>query len=128
MKITSVAILLALSAPVAATPTVIINKSSQSYSVIDHGKQVKYGQVSTGKRGYPTPSGVFTIHTKVSRAYSQKYHAWMNYAMMFKGNKYALHAGLVPGYPASHGCIRLPKNDAVFLYSVLPVGTTVVVK
>lgn len=128
MKTASIALLLALSAPVVAAPSIIVTKSTQSYSVVDRGTVIKRGKVSTGKQGYSTPSGSFVIHTKVPRAYSQKYRAWMKYAMLFKGRKYAIHSGVVPGYPASHGCIRLPRSDAAHLFKILPVGTTVVVR
>jgi lipoprotein-anchoring transpeptidase ErfK/SrfK len=52
----------------------------------------------------------------------------MKYVMLFKGNKYALHRGVVPGYPASHGCVRLPGSDAAYLYKNMPIGTTVIVR
>jgi lipoprotein-anchoring transpeptidase ErfK/SrfK len=128
MKTASIALLVALSVPAYANPTIIVSKAQQSYSIVDNGKIIKRGKVSTGKKGYPTPSGSFVIHTKVDRAYSKKYRSWMNYVMLFKGNKYALHSGVVPGYPASHGCIRLTKNDAIYLYKSAPIGTTVIVR
>lgn len=123
-----ISVLSGLSSLAYATPTIVISKASQSYTLMnDHGV-VKKGRVSTGKRGYSTPSGSFTIHTKVSRAYSLKYGAWMENVMLFKGTKYALHRGVVPGYPASHGCVRLDRADAAFLYKTLPIGTTVIVR
>lgn len=128
MKTASAVLLLALSVPAYAVPTIVITKASQSYTVVNDSVVIKKGRVSTGKRGYSTPSGTFVIHTKVNKAYSKKYKAWMKYVMLFKGNKYALHRGVVPGYPASHGCVRLPGSDAAYLYKNMPIGTTVIVR
>jgi len=128
MKPVSIALLLALSAPAYAVPTITVSKTTQTYTVEDNGVVVKTGRVSTGKRGYATPSGTFVIHTKVRRTKSMKYRVWMNDVMLFRGSKYALHRGVVPGYPASHGCVRLPSADATYLFSTLPIGTKVIVR
>jgi hypothetical protein len=86
--------------------------------------------VSTGRRGYPTPTGNYKIRLKARSAYSKKYTAWMFYWQAFSPDGgYGLHslAGRSYlrrlGHPASHGCIRLSHEDAHYLYQVLDVGT-----
>lgn len=117
-----------LASPAIAAPKVIINRSSQLYTVIDNGVMIKTGRVSTGRKTHPTPVGIFTIHAKYKSVMSEKYRVPMVNAMFFKGTKYAIHQGQLPGYPASHGCVRLSKADAKQLYSLLPIGTTVTIQ
>ena len=89
--------------------------------------------VSTGKPGHSTPTGVFYILERKSMHYSNKYEspdgsaAPMPYMQRLTWDGVALHAGRVPGKPASHGCIRLPKEFARQLFDVTYRGTTVVV-
>ena len=111
-----------------ASNELVIDRSSQSFHLIKSGTIVKTGPVSTGKRGHKTPSGQFVIHAKRANAWSNKYKAPMNYAMFFIGGKYAIHQGALPGYPASHGCVRVSKNDARFLFNQVSVGTKVFIK
>jgi len=129
MKAKVIGLSLCLLAPSAmALPEIIINRATQSYTVIDNGKVIKTGRTSTGKPGYRTPSGRFSIHAKYTKVRSAKYGAMMKYSMFFKGSLYAIHQGVVPGYPASHGCVRVPAEDAQYLFSSIPIGTTVVIK
>lgn len=109
-------------------PEIIVDKSKQSYFVIENGKTIKTGRVSTGKAGHSTPTGKFSIHSKFFKVRSAKYNAMMKYTMLFKGSLYAIHQGVVPGYPASHGCVRVPEKDAIYLFSSLPIGTIVTIK
>ena len=84
--------------------------------------------VSTGKEGHPTPLGIFPVLGKKQMHYSKKYdNAPMPYMQRLDNYGIALHAGHVPNYPASHGCIRLPKEFAKKLYGVTKVGTTVLI-
>lgn len=129
MKLKSLYFVICLIPSIAtAVPEVVITRSSQTYAVIDDGTVIKSGRVSTGKKGYSTPAGRFTIHSKYRSIRSFKYKVPMVNAMFFRGLKYAMHQGVVPGYPASHGCVRLPKSDAHHLFNLLPVGTTVVIR
>lgn len=114
--------------PAMALPEIVINRATQSYSVLNAGKVIKTGIVSTGKPGHTTPAGRFTIHSKYTIVKSQRYKARMPYAMFFKGSLYAIHQGVVPRYPASHGCVRVPARDAKDLFASIPVGTTVFIK
>jgi hypothetical protein len=84
--------------------------------------------VSTGKKGHETPTGVFTILQKNKEHYSNLYNnAPMPYMQRLTWGGIALHAGGLPGYPASHGCIRLPSEFARRLFGVTATGMTVVV-
>jgi len=84
--------------------------------------------VSTGKDGHPTPPGIFSILDKKELAHSNKYdNAPMPYMQRIDQYGIALHAGFNPGRPASHGCVRLPKDFAKKLYSVTDLGTPVLI-
>ncbi len=84
--------------------------------------------VSTGKKGHPTPLGFWTINWKRPMYRSRKYdNAPMPFMQMIDQYGVALHAGHNPGYPASHGCIRLPSEFAKRLYGVTDLGSTVIV-
>jgi len=84
--------------------------------------------VSTGKKGHETPTGVFTILQKNKDHFSNIYdNAPMPYMQRLTWGGIALHAGGLPGYPASHGCVRLPSEFARQLFEVTSTGMTVVV-
>jgi L,D-transpeptidase catalytic domain len=84
--------------------------------------------VSTGMRGHPTPMGLFSVIQK------QKYHrsniysgAPMPYMQRITWSGVAMHAGVLPGYPASHGCIRMPLNFAVKMWRWTRMGARVII-
>jgi lipoprotein-anchoring transpeptidase ErfK/SrfK len=82
--------------------------------------------VSTGKRGHSTPTGTFPILQKRVHHRSNLYsNAPMPYMQRLTYDGVALHAGHLPGYPASHGCIRLPMEFAKKLYRMTRMGTVV---
>jgi hypothetical protein len=84
--------------------------------------------VSTGVAAHPTPTGVFSILQKNRFHRSNIYSAApMPYMQRITWSGIALHAGVVPGYPASHGCIRLPQQFAVELWGMTRIGARVVV-
>jgi lipoprotein-anchoring transpeptidase ErfK/SrfK len=84
--------------------------------------------VSTGKRGHETPVGRFPILQKKVRHRSNRYsNAPMPYMQRLTHYGIALHGGALPGYPASHGCIRLPQGFARKLYGLTGPGTRVTV-
>ena len=90
---------------------IIISITDQQISVYDNGALIARSSVSTGIRRHPTPLGVFSIIEKERWHRSNLYSAApMPYMQRITWSGIALHAGIVPGYPASHGCIRL-KND-----------------
>jgi lipoprotein-anchoring transpeptidase ErfK/SrfK len=84
--------------------------------------------ISTGKDGHPTPPGIFSVLQKQELAHSRKYdNAPMPFMQRIDNYGIALHAGFNPGKPASHGCVRLPKEFAKKLYSVTELGTPVLI-
>lgn len=106
----------------------IVNLKRQRAVLFRNGVPIAATTVSTGKPGYRTPTGVFTVLQKHAEHYSSKYdNAPMPYMQRLTWQGVALHAGNLPGYPASHGCIRLPAKFAKLLYEVTTLGMTVVV-
>jgi hypothetical protein len=83
--------------------------------------------VSTGA-AFPTPHGRFTVVRRVRESWSRPYRLWLPYALYFHRGL-AIHAfPLVPGKPASHGCIRVPTEDARFVFEAAPLGTPVLIR
>jgi hypothetical protein len=106
----------------------IVNLSTQRAVLFRNGVPVGASTVSTGKPGRITPTGVFTVLQKQVEHYSSKYdNAPMPYMQRLTWQGVALHAGHLPGYPASHGCIRMPAGFAKLLYGVTSLGMTVVI-
>ena len=108
--------------------TIIVSVPEQTLYVYRNGVRIGRSTVSTGKPGHSTPTGVFTILEKEVHHRSNLYHgAPMPYMERVTWGGVALHAGQLPGYPASHGCVRLPMDFAEKLYTVTQKGTTVIV-
>ena len=106
----------------------VVNLATQRATLFRNGVPIGASTVSTGREGYQTPTGVFTILQKQVEHYSLKYdNAPMPFMQRLTWYGIALHAGHLPGYPASHGCIRLPAGFAKLLYGVTRLGMTVVI-
>jgi L,D-transpeptidase catalytic domain len=106
---------------------IIVSVPEQGLYVYRNGVRIGRSTVSTGKSGHRTPTGVFTILEKEVYHRSNLYHgAPMPYMERVTWSGVALHAGQLPGYPASHGCVRLPMDFAQKLYTVTQKGTTVI--
>jgi L,D-transpeptidase catalytic domain len=107
---------------------IIISLPDQALSAYRNGIRIAYSSISSGTKGRSTPAGVFTILEKEVTHFSNKYHhAPMPYMQRLTWEGVALHGGELPGYPASHGCIRLPHEFAKKIYSLTIRGTTVIV-
>jgi lipoprotein-anchoring transpeptidase ErfK/SrfK len=112
----------------AARVRIVISLPAQRAYVFKDGKLWDSSRVSTGKKGKRTPVGTYTILEKARYHRSNKYsNAPMPYMQRITWGGVALHAGHVPGYPASHGCIRLPRNFAKRLYAITNFSSVVVV-
>jgi hypothetical protein len=99
----------------------------QAY-VYRNGVLIGRTTISSGRAGHRTPTGVFTVLEKQRKHYSNIYKgAAMPYMERLTWSGIALHGGQLPGYPDSHGCVRLPKEFSEVLFGVTRVGTTVVV-
>jgi len=106
----------------------IVNLKTQRAVLYRNGVPIGASTISTGKAGHETPTGIFTILQKEIKHRSSKYDsAPMPYMERLTWYGVALHAGHLPGYPASHGCIRMPPGFAKLLYGSTKLGMTVVV-
>lgn len=106
----------------------IVNLETQRATVYRNGLPIGITTVSTGRRGHETPSGVYTILQKDADHRSSLYDdAPMPFMQRLTWDGIALHGGHLPGYPASHGCVRLPKAFAELLFRETRVGMLVVV-
>lgn len=107
---------------------VVINRRSQRLIVYRNGIPIGISTVSTGRPGYTTPTGTYRILQRRVEHYSSLYrNAPMPYMQRLTWGGIALHGGQLPGYPASHGCIRLPREFARLLYGITRLGTNVVI-
>lgn len=107
---------------------IIVSVATQRAYAYRNGVPIGISTVSTGKKGYETPTGVFTILQKHVDHKSNLYNdAPMPYMQRLTWGGVAMHAGNLPGYPASHGCIRLPLGFARQLYGITRLGLTVVI-
>jgi lipoprotein-anchoring transpeptidase ErfK/SrfK len=111
--------------PARAEVVVRIDKSAQRMSVSVDGRTRYDWAVSTARRGYVTPNGVYRPQMLARRWYSRKYHnSPMPYSIFFRGG-YAIHGSYETawlGRPASHGCVRLLPAHAAVLFSLVQEG------
>ena len=106
---------------------VVVSISEQFCYVYRNGVLIAYCPVATGKPGHETPTGVFTILQKDKDHVSSIYHAKMPYTERLTWSGICLHAGSIPGYPNSHGCIHLPLEFSHLLFDLEHLGATVVI-
>ncbi|GAB6196866.1 L,D-transpeptidase family protein [Lysobacter xanthus] len=106
----------------------VVSLPRQEIVVYRNGLRIGRSPISSGRKGHETPVGVFTILQKEVEHRSNLYDdAPMPFMQRLTWDGIALHAGRLPGYPASHGCIRLPEDFAKRLYAVTRPGSVVVV-
>jgi lipoprotein-anchoring transpeptidase ErfK/SrfK len=107
---------------------VAVSTNKQQLKVYDVNGLFATAPVSTGMKGHPTPMGVFSVIQKQKFHRSNIYsNAPMPFMERITWSGVALHAGVLPGYPASHGCIRMPPGFAVRMYGLTRMGTRVLV-
>lgn len=92
------------------------------------GKVTRAIHVSTAAPGHVTPSGHFHIYSKSLMSWSRPFQVWLPYASYFYGGDAFHQYPSVPGYPASHGCVRIFDRDAIVLYRFATLGTRVVIQ
>jgi len=108
---------------------VVIDTLTQLFYVYRGEKLVGVATISTGSKGRETPLGFWAVMNKKVKGYSRKYdNAPMPFMQMYDHKGIAFHAGPNPGYPASHGCVRLPLKFAERLYGMTQIGTKVVIE
>ncbi|WP_306120225.1 MULTISPECIES: L,D-transpeptidase [unclassified Roseitalea] len=107
---------------------VIVSIPEQLVHVYRNGIRIAVSTCSTGKPGHATPTGVFTVLQKDADHRSSTYNnAPMPNMNRLTWSGIALHAGNLPGYPASHGCIRLPLEFSRKLFEITHIGTPVII-
>jgi hypothetical protein len=106
----------------------VVGLSEQRISIYDETGKISESPVSSGATGYETPAGIYSIVQKEEEHYSSLYDdASMPYMERITWTGIALHAGELPGRPASHGCVRLPHSFAQQLYQITKLGMRVIV-
>ena len=106
----------------------IVSLRSQRITVYDAKGWILRAPVSSGSKGRETPAGIFSVIQKVEEHYSNLYDdAFMPHMQRITWSGIALHGGVLPGRPASHGCIRLPFDFAEQLYDATTMGVRVIV-
>jgi hypothetical protein len=107
---------------------VLVSIPQQIMYVYRNGILIGRSSVSSGSKGNATPGGVFTILEKKEAHYSKKYdNAPMPNMQRLTWSGIAMHSGSLPGYAASHGCVRLPYDFSQLLFSTTAKGGTVVI-
>ena len=107
---------------------VVVSLSEQMAFAYRGGELVGVSTISSGTKKNPTPTGIFPILDKKRHHRSIKYdNAPMPYMQRLDDYGIALHGGHLPGYPASHGCIRLPAAFAAKLFAATKIGTEVLI-
>src|SRR3984893_765754 len=110
--------------PVMAT----VSLHSQRITVYDANGWILRAPVSSGQKGRAPPAGIFSVIQKVEVHYSNLYDdAYMPHMQRITWSGIALHGGVVPGYPASHGCVRMPFDFAARLFDTTRLGLRVIV-
>jgi lipoprotein-anchoring transpeptidase ErfK/SrfK len=108
--------------------SVIISIDKQQLTLYSDGVPIAHSRVSTGQPGHATPTGVFSIIQKDRWHRSNIYDAApMFYMQRITWSGVAMHQGIVPNYPASHGCIRLPEAFAKQMWGITKLGVRVII-
>src|SRR5271166_4166129 len=106
----------------------IVSIGSQQVTFYDADGRILRAPVSTGTTGRETPAGVFAIIERQKDHHSTLYDdAWMPNMQRITWNGIALHGGPLPGYAASHGCVRMPYDFAEKLFDKAPMGMRVII-
>src|SRR5215213_6159714 len=106
---------------------IIVSTDKQRATLFADGAAVASTAISSGTPSHPTPMGVFTVIQKSRHHVSNLYDAPMPYMQRITWSGSALHQGPLPGYPASHGCVRLTENFAQLLWKTTKMGARVIV-
>lgn len=98
---------------------IVVHQPSQVFGAYEFGQLVRWGPVSTGRKETPTPVGVFNLTWKAKQRRSTDNEQWLLrwYFNFVNARGVSFHQFDLPGYPASHACVRLLERDAQWLYS-----------
>ena len=108
--------------------SVEVDLAAQTATILRDGAGVKTAPISSGKKNFRTPTGEYVVTNKHRHWKSTLYGASMPFYLRLSCRDFGLHAGHLPGYPASHGCIRLRNKDAAEFFKQVPVGAKVVIR
>jgi hypothetical protein len=107
---------------------IVVSLPDQLVYVYRDGIRIGVSTCATGRPGHATPTGVFTILQKDKTHHSSLYNdASMPFTERLTWSGVALHAGSLPGYPDSHGCVHLPLEFSKLLFEVTQLGTAVII-
>ncbi len=107
----------------------VVDLSEQRAWLLDSsGLELYSTKISTGRAGFSTPTGTYAITNKYKTWTSTLYHASMPFFQRLSCGDFGFHQGEVPGYPASHGCIRVPSGNATKLFSLTELGDRVEIR
>ena len=106
----------------------VISLSRQRVTLFKNDQPIRSARVSTGKKSTPTPSGKYVITDKQIDWESSIYKVPMPFFMRLSCKEIGIHAGVVPGYPASHGCIRMPRGEVQAFFRILRIGDPVTIE
>jgi lipoprotein-anchoring transpeptidase ErfK/SrfK len=116
------------SPPIPSGPLhIIVSIDKQRATLFADGRPVASTAISSGTAAHPTPMGVFTVIQKDRHHVSNLYDASMPYMQRITWSGSALHQGPLPGYPASHGCVRLTESFAQLLWKTTKMGARIIV-
>src|SRR6184192_120822 len=106
----------------------IVSLRDQRVTIYDATGWILRAPVSSGQKGRETPAGIFSVIQKEAEHYSNLYDdAYMPHMQRITWSGIALHGGPLPGYPASHGCVRMPFDFAARLFEATRLGLRVIV-
>lgn len=100
------------------TKIVLVSHYAQVFAVYENGERIKWGPVSLGSKFKPTPTGLFAVNWKSKKTRSTINSSWVVewYCNIDNHEGIGMHQYELPGYPASHGCVRMYRDDANWLY------------
>jgi hypothetical protein len=114
--------------PAADPIMALVSIKNQQVTFYDADGWILRAPVSTGTTGRETPAGVFAVVEKNKDHHSSLYDdAWMPNMLRITWNGIALHGGPLPGYAASHGCVRMPYDFAASVFDKAPMGMRVII-
>jgi hypothetical protein len=106
----------------------IVSLGNQRVTIYDADGWIMRAPVSSGRKGYETPAGIYAVIQKEAEHYSNLYEdGYMPFMQRITWSGIALHGGPLPGYPASHGCVRMPMEFAEHLFDLTKIGMRVIV-
>src|SRR5690349_14729557 len=106
----------------------VVSLRSQRITIYDTTGWILSAPVSSGQKGRETPAGIFSVLQKDAEHYSNLYEdGYMPHMQRLTWSGIALHGGPLPGYPASHGCVRMPFAFAARLFDATRLGMRVIV-